>query len=121
MTQAADPGGDAPVPTNDITPFSTGETRGRARVAEAVRTACEEIGFFVMTGHGFPESLVTRIYDVSRAFFDLPAAEKNRIGESGPVMGGLMHFGLGKEALAATLGGETIPDLKETLDFGPGF
>ena len=32
-----------------------------------------------------------------------------------------MHFGLGKEALSATLGGETIPDLKETLDFGPGF
>ena len=37
--------------------------------AEAVRTACEEIGFFVMTGHGFPESLMTRIHDVSRTFF----------------------------------------------------
>ena len=121
MKQATAPGGSDPVPIIDITPFTTGETRGRAGAAEAVRTACEAIGFFVMTGHDFPEGLVTRIYDVSRAFFDLPAEEKNEIGETGPVMGGLMHFGLGKEALAATLGGETIPDLKETLDFGPGF
>ena len=121
MKQASDPGASDPVPIVDITPFAAEETRGRADVAEAVRTACEEIGFFVITGHGFPEGVVTRIYDVLRAFFDLPTEEKNEIGETGPVMGGLMHFGLGKEALAATLGGETIPDLKETLDFGPGF
>ena len=118
MKQAAEVGERDPVPIVDISPFTTGETRGKADVAEAVRAACEEIGFFAIVGHGFPEGLVTRIYDVSRAFFDLPAEEKNEIGESGPVMSGLMHFGLGKEALAATLGGETIPDLKETLDFG---
>ena len=121
MKHAADSGGSGPVPIVDITRFITGETRGRADVAEAVRTACEEIGFFAIVGHGFPGDLVTRIYDVSRAFFDLPVEEKDNVGESGPVMGGLMHFGLGKEALAATLGSETIPDLKETLDFGPGF
>ena len=121
MKQASDPGRSDPVPIVDITPFTVEETRGRADVAGAVRTACEEIGFFVIAGHGFPEGVVTRVCDISRAFFDLPTEEKNEIGETGPVMGGLMHFGLGKEALAATLGGETIPDLKETLDFGPGF
>ena len=105
---SADPGGSDPVPIVDITPFAAEETRGRADVAEAVRTACEEIGFFVITGPGFPEGVVTRIYDVSRAFFDLPTQERNESGETGPVMGGLMHFGLGKEALAATLGDETI-------------
>ena len=121
MKQAAEAGERDLVPIVDISPFTTGETRGKTDVAEAVHAACEEIGFFAIVGHGFPEGLVTRIYDVSRAFFDLPAEEKDEIGESGPVMGGLMHFGLGKEALAATLGGKTIPDLKETLDFGPGF
>ena len=84
-----------------------------------VGAACEDIGFFVITGHGVPEALVARIYDASRSFFDLPAKEKNAVGETGPVMGGLMHFALGKEALAATLGDEAIGDLKETLDFGP--
>ena len=121
MKQATDPGGSGPVPIIGITPFTAGEIRRRTDVAEAVRTACEEIGFFVIVGHGFPEGLVSRIYGVSRAFFDLPPEEKNTIGETGPIMGGLMHFGLDKEALAAALGGGAIPDLKETLDFGPGF
>ena len=70
MKQATDPGGSGPVPIIDITPFTAGEIRRRTDVSEAVRTACEEIGFFVMTGHGFPESLVTRKYEVSRAFFE---------------------------------------------------
>ena len=111
----------APVPAIDIAPFIVGETPGRARVAGAVRAACEDIGFFMITGHGFPEELATRIYDASRAFFDLPAGEKNAVGESGPVLGGLMHFAFGEEALAATLGDAAIPDLKEALDYGPGF
>ena len=46
MKQVTDPGGSDPVPTVDITPFPAGETHRRADVAEAVRTACEEIGFF---------------------------------------------------------------------------
>ena len=110
-----------PVPKVDIAPFTAGETPEQARVAGAVRAACEDIGFFVITGHGFPEELETRIYDASRAFFDLPAEEKNAVGETGPVLGGLMHFAFGQEALAATLGNAAIGDLKETLDFGPGF
>ena len=113
--------GYAPVPLIDIAPFIVGERLGRERVATEVRAACEEIGFFLIVGHGFPETLATRIYDVSRAFFDLPLEEKNAVAETGPVMGGLMHFALGEEALAATLGNEAIADLKETLDFGPGF
>ena len=110
-----------PVPLVDIAPFTAGQTPGRARVAGAVRAACEDIGFFVITGHGIPEELETRIYDASRSFFDLPAEEKNAVGETGPVLGGLMHFAFGQEALAATLGKAAIGDLKETLDFGPGF
>ena len=113
--------GNDPVPTIDIAPFEAEESSGRTTVVDAVRAACEETGFFVMTGHGFPEALAARIYDASRAFFDLPAEEKNAVGETGPVMGGLMHFALGKEALAATLGDVAIGDFKETLDFGPGF
>ena len=113
--------GHGPVPTIDIAPFTAGGTTGRAEVIEAIRTACEEIGFFAITGHGVDEAVVSRIYDVSRAFFDLPTEEKDMVGETGPILGGLMHFGLAKEALAATLGGEAVPDLKEALDFGPGF
>ena len=113
--------GYGPVPIIDVAPFTAGDVTERGKVVDAVRSACEEIGFFVITGHGFPEALTARIYDASRAFFDLPVEEKNAIGETGPILGGLMHFALGQEALAATLGDAPIGDLKETLDFGPGF
>jgi len=121
MAKMAHRDGRGPVPIIDIAPFTAGGALERATVADAVRAACEDIGFFVITGHGFPEALATRIYDASRAFFDLPAGEKNAVGESGPVLGGLMHFAFGEEALAATLGEAAIGDLKETLDYGPGF
>ena len=121
MKEASGHEGHGPVPTIDIAPFTAGETADSAEVIEPVRIACEEIGFFVLTGHGVDEAVVSRIYEASRAFFDLPTEEKDKIGETGPVLGGLMHFGLAKEALAATLGGEPVPDLKEALDFGPGF
>ena len=110
-----------PVPTIDIAPFTAGETPESARVVDAVRSACEEIGFFLITGHGFDEAVAGQLYDASRSFFNLPTEEKDRVAETGEVPGGLMHFGLAKEALAATLGGEPIPDLKEALDYGPGF
>lgn len=113
--------GRGPVPIIDIAPFHSGGTTGRAGVVDEVRAACEEIGFFVITGHDFPEALATRIYDASRTFFDLPAAQKDLVGKTGPVVGGLMHFPFGEEALAATLGDPAIRDLKETLDYGPGF
>ena len=35
------------VPTVDIAPFTAGETPESARVVDAVRSACEEIGFFL--------------------------------------------------------------------------
>ena len=113
--------GDASIPIIDVAPFTVGKRLGRERVASEVRAACEEIGFFAIVGHGFPEELATRIYDLSRAFFDLPLEQRNAVGETGPILGGLMHFALGEEALAATLGNEAIADLKETLDFGPDF
>lgn len=117
------------IPIIDIAPFLHGDDRGVAEVVAAVRRACEEIGFFVVTEHGVPDPEIDRIYTLSRAFFDLPAAEKSRVGESGPVMGGLMHFPLEGESLAATredrtpesVGAAHAGDLKESLDYGPGF
>ena len=121
MSPRRNPEDRGPVPVVDIAPFTAGSAAGQACVADAVRTACEDIGFFVIAGHGFPEAVAKRIYDTSRAFFDLPAEEKNAVGETGPVPGGLMHFAFGAEALAATPGTKTAGDLKETLDYGPGF
>ena len=38
--------------------------------------ACEEVGFLTVAGHGVPDALVADVGARSRAFFDLPDAEK---------------------------------------------
>jgi isopenicillin N synthase-like dioxygenase len=67
------------IPVIDMAPFLSGDPAGSRAVAEAVRAACEGIGFFTITGHGVPEALVDRLYDDARALFTLPLEEKLRI------------------------------------------
>ena len=84
-----------------------------------VRSACEDVGFLVVVGHGVPDGTVDAIAAPSRAFFDLPDEEKRRYGD-GPLTPGLpVYRPLRSEALAAT-GGDAAPaDLKQSLDWGP--
>jgi isopenicillin N synthase-like dioxygenase len=67
------------IPVIDIAPFLSGDPAGSRAVAEAVRQACEGIGFFTITGHGVPESLVDRLDADARDFFALPIEEKLKV------------------------------------------
>jgi len=111
MTQA--------IPLINLAPWFDGTAAGRASVVETVRGACEGMGFFVIAGHGVDPGVIARMCEASRAFFDLPDEEKRAVPPVGDVPGGLMHFSQGMEFLAATLGEETPPDRKESLDYGP--
>jgi isopenicillin N synthase-like dioxygenase len=46
------------VPIIDIAPFLAGSPEGKRRVAKEVGSACEEIGFLIVKGHGVPRDLV---------------------------------------------------------------
>jgi isopenicillin N synthase-like dioxygenase len=48
----------------------------RREIAHQVASACEEIGFFAVTGHGVPGAVIADLVAESYAFFDLPLAEK---------------------------------------------
>lgn len=109
------------IPVIDISGFSSGDPRRRVEVVSELSRACEDLGFFVVTGHGVDESLIGHAVETARAFFDLPEATKRQVRDSGEVLGGLMYFPFRAESLAATLGEATPEDLKESLDFGPGF
>jgi len=70
------------VPVIDIAPFLDGtDPEG---VAAQVAHACEEIGFFQITGHGVPEEFIQEVYDISRRFFDLPDGVKATAGQPAP-------------------------------------
>lgn len=45
-------------------------------VVDQVRDACENIGFFMITNHGFDQDVMDDAFQASQRFFDQPAAEK---------------------------------------------
>lgn len=87
--------------------------------AARLRDACERLGFFTVVGHGIAEELIAEVADRSRAFFDLPAAEKERCAAPAATPGLPVYRPLRSESLGATGDGVPTADLKESLDWGP--
>src|SRR5262249_27562083 len=52
-----------------------------ARTVAELRHACEQVGFFYITGHGVPQALVDGLFEQSRRFFALPAERRNEINQ----------------------------------------
>lgn len=106
------------VPIIDISPFLAGTPEGIEVVAKQVAHACEEIGFFQITGHGVSEEFIQEVYDISRKFFDLPDEVKATAAQPAPdqVRG---WTAVGKEGLSYSLDAVAPGDLKEKMDMGP--
>jgi isopenicillin N synthase-like dioxygenase len=94
------------VPTIDL-------TEGAAGVAAEVRRACEGVGFLTVVGHGVDGQLIEEVAARSRAFFDLPDAEKDRFRGPATTPGLPVYRPLGAEKLGANA------DRKASLDWGP--
>lgn len=109
-----DPG----IPLIDVAPFLEGSAAGKRIVAEQAGRACEDIGFFTIVGHGVSKDLIDQMYDVSKAFFDLPMTEKMKVKRPWPDRAP-GYFPVGSRTLAYTLDTETPPDLLEGFAIGP--
>lgn len=109
---------DTVVPVIDIAPFLEGTPEGVAKVAKEIANACEEIGFFQITGYGVSAEFIQEVYDMSRRFFDLTEAEKAVAAQPAPdqVRG---WTAVGKEGLSYSLDAAAPGDLKEKMDMGP--
>jgi isopenicillin N synthase-like dioxygenase len=106
------------VPTIDIGPFLAGDGAARRAVAAEVARTCEQTGFLIISGHGFPLDLLERAQRLLFAFFDLPEDTKNRWHPTGPSKQRGYH-GFATRGLAYTLGQQTPPDLRESVFLGP--
>ena len=84
----------------------------------AVDRACTDIGFFTIAGHGVPAALVDRMLETSRAFFDLPVEEKQRVARPRPEQS-RGYLALGAENLSYSRGDASTTDLKEFFAIGP--
>jgi isopenicillin N synthase-like dioxygenase len=105
------------VPLINLAPLLAGGRSERAAVAHAIGRACEDIGFFTIVGHGVDPGLIDRMDRVSRAFFDLPLADKQRVARPKPEQS-RGYIGVGEENLAYGVGTATT-DLKEFFAIGP--
>ena len=100
----------ASLPVIDVGPLRGG--RDPHGVAARIDSACRDVGFFYVTGHGVPPELLDRLDRASRAFFALPEATKMRIAM---VHGGKAWRGFFPVGDELTDG---RPDRKEGLYFG---
>jgi isopenicillin N synthase-like dioxygenase len=105
------------VPVIDLAPYFAGQS-GKSAVAREVASACEEIGFLVITGHGIEREEIDAVFAAAREFFELPFAEKETLRPADGVAPRGYHA-LGTKYLARTLGQDTPPDLREQFYIGP--
>ncbi|MEO1193303.1 MAG: 2-oxoglutarate and iron-dependent oxygenase domain-containing protein [Pseudomonadota bacterium] len=68
------------IPLIDLKGFD--DAGERQRLAEAVGLAARDVGFLYITNHGIPEPQTAALFTAARAFFALPAEEKQRLYRS---------------------------------------
>jgi isopenicillin N synthase-like dioxygenase len=91
------------VPVIDIAELDSPES------LHAIDRACQDWGFFQVTGHGIEPALLRSLFDVSRDFFAQPAEDKGRIRRDVDNPWGYYDRELTKNRR----------DWKEIYDFGP--
>ena len=88
-----------------------------ATVVAAIDRAARDVGFFQIVGHGLDPAVEQAAWEAARAFFALPLADK--LAVSIPPGDAYGYGPYRVERLAASLGVDTPPDLKETYSVGP--
>lgn len=106
------------VPVIDLEPSFSGGGAGRQRVAEAIRAACEEIGFFTIVGHRVPDAAVDQLLGQAKGFFARSLEEKRKTPQPREKISRGYSY-VGSRGLAYSTGVETPPDLQESFAMGP--
>jgi isopenicillin N synthase-like dioxygenase len=105
-------------PIVDLSRFDAADAVGRTKLGAEVDEICRATGFLAISGHGVPPPTIDNAWNAARAFFDLPAQEKQKARAPYPGYP-YGYLGDGVEALAKSKGVDTPPDLKESFNGGP--
>ena len=106
----------AKLPVIDISHFvAGGDEASRDRVAQQIRRASIDIGFFYATGHGFSPAELKALLDWGLRFFRLPEAEKSKV----TLKGGIGWVPPG--GINAAANRDKAVDLKQRLYFAREF
>jgi isopenicillin N synthase-like dioxygenase len=100
------------IPEIDLSPLVDGAEPDAAIVGAAIDSACTEMGFFYLVGHGLDPVLLDDLDSLARQFFALPASEKSEIAMAHAGRAWRGWFPVGAELTSG------IPDNKEGIYFG---
>lgn len=106
------------IPLIDFAPFlvndpATDDIQAQQQVAKDIFRACHEVGFLYLKNHGVPQRAIAHTFEQSRAFFDLPLAEKQTVAWSSE-FSNRGYVGMERERLDESQPG----DLKEAFNVG---
>lgn len=104
-------------PIVSLRAFETASRPERALMAAEVDRICRDSGVLALTDHGVPQAIIDSAREAARAFFDLPVEVKQRARAPYPGYP-YGYLGPNSEALAASRGVATPPDLKESFNGG---
>lgn len=103
----------AALPLIDIRGLRSADPAAQRAVADQLRQACLEHGFFYITHHGIDPALIAQVFAASQRFFDLGLDDKLAVDKR------LSPCNRGYEPLKAqTLETGAPPDLKESFYIG---
>ena len=105
-------------PIFNLQKFEKSEGIERKNLSAKLDSICSDTGFLVLEGHGVSNAVIDAQWQVVSEFFSLPNEEKQQVAV--PYAGYPYGWiGPNKEALAASKGEKTPPDLKESFNGGP--
>ncbi|KAM6554511.1 hypothetical protein CsatB_015273 [Cannabis sativa] len=70
---------DHSIPIIDFSLLTSDSPQQRSKILHDLQKACQEWGFFLLINHGVGESLMKRMIEMCRDFFNMPAEEKPEI------------------------------------------
>ena len=104
------------IPLVDFAPFLSNEVRplrASSRWPEDIFRACHEVGFLYLKNHGIDQQAIAQAFAQSRAFFNLPLAEKQQVAWADE-LSNRGYVGIERERLDERQPG----DLKEAFNVG---
>ncbi|MEM9330740.1 MAG: 2-oxoglutarate and iron-dependent oxygenase domain-containing protein [Pseudomonadota bacterium] len=106
------------IPQINIDALYGEDADAKDQVAEDIRKACLEVGFFYILGHRVPPNIQAAAFDASKRFFALPEAEKRKVSlKNSPLLRG--YGGLLEENTDPDNDGDLHEHFDLALDLGP--
>src|SRR5712691_6757069 len=105
------------IPTIDLSPLRGASGTEKREVARQIDAACTEIGFFIVTGHGISQDLITTARQQAIDFFALPDEEKMKV-QRPPAKISRGYNWVGDRSIAYSMGQAAPPDIQEAFGFG---